>query len=198
MKIKKSTLKKAKVPAIIIAVVVILSVVGIIVSSHSSQNEVLLQTNKGNIVIQLYSNKAPVTVKNFEDYVKSGFYSGTVFHRVIPGFVIQGGGYTSNGTQKQTNAPIKLESNNGLKNSKYTVAMARTNNPNSATSQFFINLADNTYLDYSSTNPGYAVFGKVIKGSNVVDEIASTQTTTKNGMQNWPVQNIVIEKAKLI
>jgi len=157
---------------------------------------VVLETSKGNIEIELDRENAPVTVENFLGYVNSGFYDGTVFHRVISSFMIQGGGFTGEGVEKETNPPIKLESDNGLKNSRGTVAMARTNQPDSATSQFFINVADNPFLDYAPGNDGYAVFGKVVSGMDVVDEIKSVQTTTKYGAyQDWPVEDIVITRA---
>jgi len=199
--LKKSTLKKS---GIILGAIIVLAIVALVLhsslgsASSSGKNEVLIQTNYGNITVQLYPDKAPITVQNFESYVKSGFYAGTVFHRVMKGFVIQGGGFTADGTQKQTNAPIKLEVNNGLSNLKYTIAMARTSDPNSATSQFFINTADNTFLDPSSQSAGYAVFGKVISGFSVVDAIENVPTETKYGMQNWPVQNVVIEKVSIL
>ncbi len=194
MKVKKSTLRNSS----IIIGVLILAVIAFVVLSSASQPKVLMVTNYGNITIQLNPGKAPITVKNFENYVNNGFYDGTIFHRVVKGFVIQGGGFDVNGTQKQTSSPINLESDNGLSNAKYTIAMARTNDPNSATSQFFINTADNTFLDYSTTNPGYAVFGKVISGFSTVDKIENVTTTTKNGMQDWPIKSVVIEKVSLI
>ena len=194
MHVKKSTLKIAGIifaaaAAVVAAAFILSHILG------NQGNEVLIQTNMGNITVQLYPDKAPITVQNFEDYVKSGFYDGTVFHRVVKGFVIQGGGFTANGTQKPTNSPIQLESDNGLPNAKYTIAMARTSNPNSATSQFFINTADNTFLNYGPGNPGYAVFGKVVSGFGVVDAINNVPVETKYGMQDWPVSNVVIEKA---
>jgi cyclophilin family peptidyl-prolyl cis-trans isomerase len=166
--------------------------------------KVKLTTSEGVIVVELYPESAPITVENFLSYVNEGAYEGTIFHRVIADFMIQGGGFTADGKQKPTNNPIKLESNNGLKNEKYTIAMARTNAPNSATNQFFINTADNDFLNYGSLDPygkkaeGYAVFGKVIEGQDVVDKIGVTQTTVKNGMQDWPVKDIMIEKAEVI
>ncbi|HIH52175.1 MAG TPA: peptidyl-prolyl cis-trans isomerase [Nanoarchaeota archaeon] len=165
---------------------------------QSAQHKVLIETNYGKITLQLDSSKAPITVKNFEDYVKSGFYDGTVFHRIIKGFMIQGGGFAIDGTQKQTNVPIVLESNNGLKNIRYSIAMARTNDPNSATSQFFINAVDNSFLDYNAGNPGYAVFGRVIDGFETVDKIENLQTETKNGMSDWPTEEVIIQKVSLI
>jgi peptidyl-prolyl cis-trans isomerase A (cyclophilin A) len=167
---------------------------------------VVLVTTKGNIEIELDREHSPTTVENFLAYVKAGFYNGTVFHRVVSGFVIQGGGYTADGTEKATNAAIKLESNNGLSNTAGTIAMARLNSPNTATSQFFINLVDNTDLDYaSSSSPGYAVFGKVVSGMNVVNEIAGVETATRDiylptygisyPFTNWPVEDITIIRA---
>jgi cyclophilin family peptidyl-prolyl cis-trans isomerase len=171
---------------------------------NASENEsgagmeeiVVLETSMGNIEIELDRENAPVTVENFMNYVNLGFYDGTVFHRVIPGFMVQGGGFTTDGTEKETNAPIKLESDNGLGNERGTVAMARTNQPDSATSQFFINVADNPFLDYAEGNEGYAVFGRVVSGMDVVDEIKSVPTTTKYGLyQDWPVEDVVITRA---
>lgn len=157
---------------------------------------VVLETSKGNIEIELDSEHAPVTVENFLGYVNSGFYDGTVFHRVIPNFMVQGGGFTPDGTQKHTNPAIKLESDNGLKNTRGTVAMARTNNPDSATSQFFINVVDNPFLDYAPGNDGYAVFGKVVSGMDVVDEIKDVPTTVKfKFYADWPVEDVIIGKA---
>ncbi len=157
---------------------------------------VVISTTKGDIEIELDSTKAPITVNNFKSYVSGGFYENTVFHRVIKGFMIQGGGFTGDGVQKDVMAPIAIESNNGLSNLTGTIAMARTNDPNSATSQFFINVVDNKFLDYtSSANPGYAVFGKVISGMDVVYAIENSSTSTKLGIyQDWPVDNVVITK----
>jgi len=155
----------------------------------------VFKTNKGTFEIQLNKDKAPITVANFEKYVNDGFYNDTVFHRVIKGFMVQGGGFLENGSQKKTMAPIPIESSNGLKNNAGTIAMARTSDPNSATSQFFINTVNNKFLNYAPGNDGYAVFGKVISGMDVVKQIESVQTTTKKGMQDWPVDNIIIEEA---
>lgn len=177
--------------------------------------KVLLKTNQGEITIELDSEKAPESAKNFLAYVNDGFFNKTVFHRVIPDFMIQGGGFElkEDGTieQKPTKAPIQNEAKNGLKNARGTVAMARTGDPHSATAQFFINHADNDNLDYPSFDGwGYAVFGKVIKGLDVVDKIAEAETTTKalkarSGdetreapMENVPVENIVIESATVV
>ncbi len=158
-----------------------------------------LKTNKGDIILILDDKAAPVTVQNFVQYVESGFYQGTIFHRVIPRFMIQGGGFTDGMQQKPTRAPIVNEASNGLKNARGTISMARTNNPNSATAQFFINHVDNASLDYvKGSNPGYAVFGKVFKGMEVVDAIASVKTTTRGMFQNVPVETITITSAKII
>jgi len=164
------------------------------ISTHTMEVAVL-DTSKGEIDIELNRSAAPLTVANFVNYVDSGFYNGTIFHRVISGFMIQGGGFTPGGQQKQTNPPIKLESDNGLRNVAGSVAMARTSDPDSATSQFFINTVDNPSLDYAPGNPGYAVFGQVISGMDVVHEIESVQTVDNGGYQNWPLQPVIIEKA---
>ncbi len=160
-----------------------------------------LTTNYGTIDIELDFANAPVTAENFEQYVKDGFYNGVIFHRVIPGFMIQGGGFTPGMDQKETRAPIKNEANNGLKNKKYTIAMARTNDPHSASAQFFINVADNNFLDFRSETPsgwGYAVFGKVVAGQEVVDKIAGVKTTSHFPHQDVPVSDVIIEKAEVI
>ena len=160
---------------------------------------VLMQTTQGNITLELDRANAPITVENFISYVEDDFYSGTVFHRVIDGFMIQGGGFTEDQVQKETKTPIMLESYNGLSNTRGTIAMARTNVPNSATSQFFINVVDNTFLDFqSASQPGYAVFGKVTQGMDVVDQIRLAQTTTKGPHQNWPVEDIVITSVTIL
>ena len=157
-----------------------------------------LSTSMGDIVVELAPDKAPKTVANFLQYVKDKHYDGTVFHRVIDGFMIQGGGFTADLAQKPTRDPIPLEASNGLKNDTYTIAMARTGNPNSATSQFFINVKNNDGLN--APNPdgyGYAVFGKVVAGKDVVDKIRAVSTGNKNGMQNVPVVPVVIQSATL-
>jgi cyclophilin family peptidyl-prolyl cis-trans isomerase len=153
-----------------------------------------MTTTKGKIVLELDPNSAPVTTANFLSYVDEGFYDGTIFHRVIPTFMIQGGGFTTQGERKETKSPIVLESDNGLSNSIGTIAMARTAAPNSATAQFFINVANNDFLDYKPSNPGYAVFGRVIEGMDVVNEIRQVKTGRKNGMPDWPLEDVVIEK----
>jgi len=162
---------------------------------------VLLETTKGKIVIELDAEKAPKTVKNFLDYVKAGFYNGTIFHRVIPGFMIQGGGFTADMTEKPTRPPIQNEADNGLKNERGTIAMARTPDPNSASSQFFINVAENKSLNHQSKTPqgwGYAVFGKVVEGMDVADAIVKVPTTTKGPYGDVPVQPIVLQKASIV
>ncbi len=164
-------------------------------SNQAMENIVVLETTKGVIEIELDLNHASLTSANFISYVNSGFYDGLVFHRVIKGFMVQGGGFDANGNQRQTMAPIPLESNNGLKNTVGAIAMARTSNPDSATSQFFINTVDNELLDYSQGNPGYAVFGKVVKGMHVVYAIEDSKTSERFGQQDWPVEDIVITKA---
>ncbi len=162
---------------------------------------VKLHTNLGDIVIELYPEKAPKTVENFLRYVREGFYDGTLFHRVIPGFMIQGGGLTPDMRPKPTHPPIPNEADNGLKNERGTVAMARTSDPHSATSQFFINLKDNPFLDFTSPDPqgyGYCVFGKVVEGMDVVDAIARVPTTSRAGHKDVPVEPVVIEKAEVL
>ncbi len=159
---------------------------------------VRISTSFGDIVVELNETKAPKTVQNFLRYVDDGFYDGTIFHRVIPGFVVQGGGFTPGLNQKNTRDPIKSESDNGLKNARGTIAMARTSNPDSATSQFYFNLADNTQLDRTDTNPGYTVFGRVLEGMDVVDRIAAVPTETRQGFQDVPRQDILIRTARRI
>jgi len=159
---------------------------------------VLLETSKGKIVVELYPAKAPKTVANFLEYVKSHQFDGTIFHRVIPGFMIQGGGFTANMQQKPTRDPIANEADNGLKNERGTLAMARTNDPNSASAQFFINLVNNRPLDFTAKTPGgwgYAVFGKVVEGMDVVDKIASVPTGTSGPYSDVPREAITIVKA---
>jgi len=160
--------------------------------------QVALTTNKGVIVLELDAAKAPVTVQNFLTYVKEGFYTGTVFHRVIPGFMIQGGGMDESMAQKKGHTPIKNEADNGLKNDKYTIAMARTGEINSATSQFFINTGDNAFLNHGARDFGYAVFGRVVKGQEVVDAIDAVATGSKGMHTDVPVEAIVIEKAEAL
>ena len=159
-----------------------------------SQN-VIIETSQGDIVVELNSEKSPITVNNFLTYVNEGFYEGTIFHRVIRDFMIQGGGYDKNFTQKETSEPIKNESKNGLRNEIYTIAMARTNDPHSATSQFFINLKDNYFLD---DGDGYCVFGKVISGQRVVQKIGSLPTHVNNGMGDVPIKRVSIKSINII
>ncbi|RZI67576.1 MAG: peptidyl-prolyl cis-trans isomerase [Variovorax sp.] len=160
---------------------------------------VKLTTSAGDIVLELAPDKAPKTVANFLQYVKDKHYDGTIFHRVIDGFMVQGGGFTADMRQKPTRAPVPLEASNGLKNAKYTIAMARTGDPNSATAQFFVNVKDNAMLD--APNPdghGYTVFGKVVSGAEVVDKIRVAQTGNKGGMQNVPLEPITIQSATVV
>lgn len=160
-----------------------------------------LHTNFGEITLELDAEKAPITAANFEQYVKDGFYDGTIFHRVIDGFMIQGGGFTADMQQKPTNAAIKNEANNGLQNKTYTIAMARTPAPDSASSQFFINVADNDFLNFTAPTSqgwGYAVFGKVTAGTEVIDQIRKVKTGNKNGHQDVPVEAVVIERAEIV
>ena len=167
----------------------------------STHTKVKLTTTLGDIVIQLEDEKAPVSSANFIAYVKQGFYNGTIFHRVIPGFMAQGGGFDTAFEQKSTNAPIKNEADNGLKNKRGTLAMARTSDPNSATAQFFINYKDNSFLDYTSPTPngwGYAVFGEVITGLDIADNMAKQATGNRGGHQDVPKTDIVIEKAEIV
>lgn len=158
-------------------------------------------TNMGVFDVELNEATAPKTCENFLSYVRSGFYNGTIFHRVISGFMIQGGGFEPGLKQKQTKAPIENEANNGLKNDKYTIAMARTNEPHSATSQFFINVADNDFLNHTSPTSrgwGYAVFGKVISGTDVIDAIARVRTASRSWYGDVPVEDVVMEKVEEI
>jgi peptidyl-prolyl cis-trans isomerase B (cyclophilin B) len=164
-------------------------------------DKVKLETNHGDIVLELDRVKAPVSVQNFLDYVKAGHYDGLIFHRVIDGFMIQGGGFDKNMKQAATGSPITNEANNGLKNYQYTIAMARTNDPHSATAQFFINVADNNFLNHSSPTPqgwGYAVFGKVIEGQVVVDAIKKEKTGSVGFHQDVPKAAVVINKASIV
>ncbi len=166
-----------------------------------TQNKVKLTTSLGEIIIQLNSEKAPISSENFIKYVKEGFYNGTIFHRIIPGFMAQGGGFDTDFNQKSVHAAIQNEADNGLKNSRGTLAMARTGDPHSATAQFFINYKDNSFLDYSAPNSqgwGYAVFAKVIEGMDVVDAMADVATANRGGHQDVPKENIVIEKAEMV
>lgn len=160
---------------------------------------VILTTNMGKIKIDLHAEKAPRTVDNFISYVTSGHYDGTIFHRVIDGFMIQGGGFEPGMKQKTSNPPIENEANNGLKNSPYSLAMARTGDPHSASAQFFINTSNNSFLDYPGQDGwGYCVFGTVSEGTEIVDQIKGVKTTRTGMFQDVPVEDVVIEKAELV
>ncbi|MEN3295095.1 MAG: peptidyl-prolyl cis-trans isomerase [Burkholderiales bacterium] len=160
---------------------------------------VVLTTNHGKIKLELDAAKAPKTVENFLSYVNSGHYDGTIFHRVIDGFMIQGGGFEPGMKQKPTNEPVENEAKNGLKNEPYTIAMARTSDPHSASAQFFINVKNNSFLDYPGQDGwGYCVFGKVSEGTDVVDKIKSVKTTRAGMHSDVPVDNVVIEKAEVV
>ena len=161
---------------------------------------VKLHTNHGIITLELDAEKAPKTVENFLQYVRDGFFDGTIFHRVIDGFMIQGGGFEPGMTQKSTRAAIENEASNGLKNEAYTIAMARTSDPNSATAQFFINIANNSFLNFTAPTPqgyGYAVFGKVVEGMDVVDKIRKVKTGSRAGHQDVPQEDVVISQAEI-
>lgn len=173
------------------------TVAAISLNAWADNSIVEMKTNQGTIEIELYNDKAPISAKNFEDYIKADFYRGTIFHRVIPDFMIQGGGMDAQMAEKQTRAPIKNESYNGLKNTRGTLAMARTNDPNSASSQFFINTVDNDFLNKSAMNAGYAVFGKVIKGMDVVDKIEKVPTVNRGMHQNVPQSLVLIQSVKI-
>ncbi|WP_395611135.1 peptidylprolyl isomerase [Pseudomonas sp. B22129] len=175
----------------------VLFAANLMAAEPAKAQHVLISTTNGDIEIELDPVKAPISTKNFLAYVDKGFYTNTIFHRVIPGFMVQGGGFTAQMSQKPTEAPIKNEASNGLHNVRGTLSMARTNDPNSATSQFFINVADNAFLD-PGRDAGYAVFAKVVKGMDVVDIIVNSQTTTKQGMQNVPIDPVLIKSAKRI
>jgi cyclophilin family peptidyl-prolyl cis-trans isomerase len=156
---------------------------------------ITIKTNQGDFSIELNEEKAPITVKNFLNYVEKGFFTGTIFHRVIDGFMIQGGGFDKDMMQKETDTPIKNEANNGLKNAPYTIAMARTSDPDSASSQFFINVANNSFLDYPGQDgAGYCVFAKVVSGTDVIDLIGKAKTGSSGGHQDVPMEAIMIEE----
>ena len=162
---------------------------------------VKLHTNHGIITLDLYADKAPKTVANFLDYVNSGAYNNTIFHRVIDGFMVQGGGFEPGMNQKPTNAPVENEAANGLKNEAYTIAMARTPDPHSATAQFFINTANNSFLNFTAATPqgfGYFVFGKVVEGQDVVDKIKKVKTGSRAGHQDVPAEDVIIERAEVV
>lgn len=172
------------------------------ISAANQPNPMIkLTTNMGEITIEMYADKAPETVKNFVSYVESGFFDGLIFHRVIPGFMIQGGGFAPDMNQKETGAPIQNEADNGVKNEIGTIAMARTGDPHSATAQFFINLVDNDFLNHTGKNPqgwGYAVFGKVSEGLDVVESIGKVDTGRVAGYSDVPVESVIIQSATLV
>ena len=190
--------KKKLLTTIFISALIIILISIILIMVNNQNPRVIMKTSEGEIIIELYLDKAPITVENFLTYVDEGFYDGTVFHRVISNFMIQGAGFNENGSENRTHSPIKLESTNGLSNDKGTIAMARTMIPDSATSQFFINTNDNDFLNYGTRDEGYAVFGEVVEGIDVVEKIGKVQTTTKHGMGDWPVKEIIIESIELM
>ena len=156
------------------------------------------ETSLGDFTIELFEKEAPESVANFTRYIDDGFFDGTIFHRIVPGFVIQGGGFTEDMTQKKTKPPVKNEADNGLKNKRGTLSMARTNDINSATSQFFVNLSDNAFLDHSKAQYGYAVFGRVTEGLDVVDAIAAVRTGTRKHYQDAPLEDVTIVSARRV
>jgi peptidyl-prolyl cis-trans isomerase A (cyclophilin A) len=176
----------------------LLSVAAVPSGALAADPQVDLHTNLGTIRLELYPAKAPRTVENFLQYVKDGHYNGTIFHRVIDGFMIQGGGFTKDMQQKPTQAPIKNEGTNGMRNDAYTIAMARTNNPDSATAQFFINVQNNDMLNAGPGKPGYAVFGRVTEGKETVDKIKKVATGNSGMHQNVPTEAVVLQKAECI
>jgi len=178
---------------------VMLSAVAAAHGAAGADPQVDLRTSAGTIRLELYPAKAPKTVENFLQYVRDGHYNGTIFHRVIPGFMVQGGGMTPNMAQKPTRPPVPIESKNGLKNEVGTVAMARTSDPNSATAQFFINISNNGFLDYPGQDGnGYTVFGKVVNGMDVVNKIVAVPTGNQGMHQNVPRQPVIIESASIV
>ena len=154
------------------------------------------ETSLGDFTIEFFEKEAPLSVANFKSYIEDGYFDGTIFHRIVPGFVIQGGGFTEDMTQKKTKAPVKNEADNGLKNTRGTLSMARTNDINSATSQFFVNLKDNDFLDHSRGNFGYAVFAKVTEGMDVIDKIAAVATGRKKGFDDVPVEAVTMTSVR--
>ncbi|MBB6400953.1 peptidyl-prolyl cis-trans isomerase B (cyclophilin B) [Methanococcus maripaludis] len=189
---------------IVASIVFLISFAGCTESDSTTSNETgeivyaTIQTNYGNMTFELYPDKAPITVENFKKYAESGFYEGTIFHRVINDFMVQGGGFNIDGTKKETLDPIKNEAKNGLSNKRGTIAMARTSVVDSATSQFFINTVDNSFLDYQDdSNYGYAVFGEMTDGFDVLDEIENVATANNGQYKNWPVEDVIIEKVMI-
>lgn len=193
---KTFTLFTRLLPALLLACALLAAPQGI--RAQGPDPVVKLETSMGDILVRLDARKAPMTTANFLEYVKAGQYDGTIFHRVIKGFMIQGGGFTAGMSEKQTHDPIVNEAKNGLKNDKYTIAMARTSDPDSATAQFFINVANNDFLNYNPGNPGYAVFGRVTKGTEVVDAIAKVRTGRRGWYDDVPLEDIVILKAEAL
>lgn len=193
-------LKKYKWAVVLVGVILLLAGQVLAQGKPSSGTRerpmVIFSTTLGEVTIELYSDKAPVTVENFLAYVDSQFYDGTIFHRIVPGFVIQGGGFTEQMVQKTTRSPIKNEADNGLKNEQGTLSMARTQDINSATSQFFINLKDNSFLDHGTRDFGYAVFGKVVNGMDVINKAAAVKTGNQGPFQNVPVEPVIIQSAR--
>ncbi len=159
---------------------------------------ILFSTSHGEFRVELFNDDAPVSAKNFLDYAESGHFDGTIFHRVIPNFMLQGGGFMPDMQQKQTQAPIKNEADHGLKNERGTLSMARTSDVNSATSQFFVNLVDNAFLDHGGRDFGYAVFGRIADGMDVIDKIAAVATGNKGGHQDVPLEPVIVESAKVV
>ena len=185
----------------LVSAVALICLVASIACAEGKKNPVVaMETSLGTIKIELFEKEAPISVKNFLEYTKSGFFSGTIFHRVIPGFMAQGGGFTADRKQKAVNAPIKNEAANGLKNDRGTLSMARTSDPDSATAQFFINVVNNNMLNRPNPDgAGYAVFGKVVEGMDVVDKIVSVKTTTVNMVfQNYPETPVIIKSVKIV
>lgn len=166
--------------------------------SETTNPKVAIETSKGTVTLELFQDRAPISVENFLSYVEKEFFAGTIFHRVIPNFMIQCGGFTENMQQKDVAAPIKNEANNGVKNERYTVAMARTQVVDSATSQFFINTADNDFLNHGGRDFGYAVFGKVVEGTEVVDAIGNVTTGNKGSHQDVPVETVLIKSVSVV
>ena len=189
--------QSAALKCLIAAIVVFLSAAAFGPNAEGGDRPVVIfSTSMGDITIELMTEEAPITAKNFLDYVDAGFFDGTVFHRVIPGFVIQGGGFTADMNQKATQAPIENEADNGVKNLRGTLSMARTSDINSATSQFFINLKDNAFLDHGTRDFGYAVFGKVVEGMDVVDRIAGVRTGNRGPHSDVPMEPVVADTAR--
>jgi peptidyl-prolyl cis-trans isomerase A (cyclophilin A) len=167
-----------------------------VMSALRKDNMVIFETSHGNFTVELFPEAAPITVENFLRYVDDGHFNGTIFHRIVPGFVIQGGGLTADFDNKETRKPISNEAKNGLKNTRGNLSMARTSDINSATSQFFVNLADNAFLDHGPRDYGYAVFGRVSDGMDVIDKIAAVRTGRRKGYQDAPLEDVVITSAK--